>query len=105
MSQHIFPAAAGGNALTATVGYDPQTADFFALTEDAAGEPRFSSKPARTWDDAAAQLLEREHVTVPQAIADAVQKDYADFRLGASDVGRRIFHYDATGVALKAETH
>ncbi|MES2784672.1 MAG: hypothetical protein V4684_04355 [Pseudomonadota bacterium] len=102
MSQHHFPAPVAGNTLPVTVGYDPQLAEFFAMTHPALEDTEFTSMPTGSMDALEAELLAKVGVTIPEAIKNAVLGDYADFRLGASDVGRRVFQYDAMGAVVEA---
>lgn len=105
MSQHQFPATVEGRNLQVTVGYDPTLSEMFAMTEGDNDEPEFNSSPSPNLQTVAAELLGKTGVAIPEPVMAAIRKDSVDFRMGASDLGRRIYQYDAQGVQTSSMTY
>jgi hypothetical protein len=85
-----------------TAGYDPRLAEFFAITHPDREDAEFTSAPTRDFDALEAELHQRTGISVPASVKKAILQDYVDFRMGATDIGRRVFHYDSSGTALEA---
>lgn len=98
MSQHIISLPTPGDGLVEfTMGFDPRLEDFFvnALQD---GEGIYMSPPNLDQQDIGVVIKERFGVDLPETVSQAVIQDAIDFRFGASDIGRRLYMYDALGV-------
>ena len=99
MSQHIITLqtpTAGSVEIIA--GFDPRLCEVFVnyRGEDCS----FVSGPGFAVEDIPNACLDDLQAERPSQVLNGVRGDIADFRLGASDVGRRMFRYESDGTCI-----
>lgn len=84
-----------------TVGYDPMLNEAFLNFSDEK-TTSYMSPSGLVVSDINRLAEEKLGVLLPQTVIDGVQKDVADLRTGANDVGRRYTEYEPDGTVRKA---
>lgn len=83
-----------------TVGYDPMLDEaFLNYFNDKAS---YMSPPGLVVGEVGKLAIEQLGQPLPQPVLDAVQNDVADLRTGATDIGRRLTHYEPDGTVAQA---
>lgn len=103
MSQHHFPAQSSLLGKVAVlVGFNPRFHEHFTrvLVNE---EPHHTADHLAT-PEAVCEDLRSVGVEVPVSVLDGIRKDEADYRQGASNVGRRIFEYTPMGRLIQQGT-
>lgn len=101
MSQHQIPLNSPRlGVVQVTVGFDAtlQEAFFTYFNKQA----QYASGGGLAVADLQGLCVAQLGVALPQQVLDAVHADVADLRLGAQDVNRRLFQYDADGKEVLA---
>lgn len=99
MSQHqitLLSPVAGSVLVTA--GFDPQLNEAFVNYES--DSISFMSPPGTTVREIAGIVQKELQVALPQQVIDGVCQDVADLRIGATNVGRRIYQYAENGTLV-----
>ena len=101
MSQHHIKLISPdkGDVLV-TAGIDPMLDE--AFLNYVAGEISHMSPAGMSIDDIPVHALAQLGVPLPQQVIDALRAEWADWRTGATDIGRRIRRYRSDGVLIES---
>ena len=101
MSQHqiILVSPDKGDVLV-TAGIDPMLDE--AFLNYIAGDVCHMSPPGMSIDDIPAHAQAQLGVPLPQQVIDALRAEMADWRTGATDIGRRIRRYRSDGALIES---
>ena len=81
-----------------TIGYDPMLDEAFLNYFD--DSTSYMSPSGLVVSEIGKLAVEQLGRPLPQQVLDAVHNDVADLRMGATDIGRRVTHYEDDGTAV-----